>query len=295
MLVLFSFLALGVLCAKLGFLDEHTRGKLNKIVLNICAPAMVFNSVLRMSYSYSIGDILTLLGEATIFNALMVLLSFVFAALFYRKRAGKRTLQFMSAFGNCVFMGFTVVASIYGDGAVFLAAICSIPFNVFSFSVGVFILGGKQKEPLWKLLLNPPFLANIISLLLFLLPVDAPEPVLEIFESLGGMVVPLSMMLVGAALAAMPVKDVFTDTAVYLLALAKLILAPLAVFVICRLFIRDSLFLGIIVISAAMPSASISPILAMEYGGDPTLASQGVFLTTLFSLLTIPLLLSLLL
>ena len=75
MFVLFCFLAVGVLCSRAGFADEHTCGKLNKIVLNICAPAMVFSSVLNSEYTYQLKDILGFLLYSLLCNLLLLVLA----------------------------------------------------------------------------------------------------------------------------------------------------------------------------------------------------------------------------
>ena len=294
MAVLFCFLAVGVLCSRAGFLDGHACGKLNKLVINICAPAMVFNSVLSSEYTYAAGDLLALFGYAVIFNGVMILCALALSALLFRGHPDRGTYAYMLAFGNCVFMAFTVMASLFGDGAVFLGAVCSLPFNMLSFSVGIMMIGGR-KGFRWKKLVNPPFLSILAAMVLFLFPVDAPDSVLEIVSGLGGMVVPLSMILIGASLSSAPLKEIFGEKRLWLLCLGKLVIAPLAVFFICRELIADSLFLNVIVISAVMPTATVSPILAAEYGGNPGLAARGVFVTTICSLFTIPLLLSVLL
>ncbi|MCD8129175.1 MAG: AEC family transporter [Oscillospiraceae bacterium] len=297
MFMLFCFLAVGVLCSKVGYLDDHSRQKLNKLILNICAPAMVLNAILTTESSYSVGDILTLLLDAAAFNIIMLLTALLLMLLLFRKNPARRTYQFMMSFGNSVFMGFAVMAALYGDEAVFLGSICSIPFNVLSFSVGIMIISGKAQNvrQFFKMLLNPAFIANIVAFLLFLFHVSAPAVVTDTLGYLGDMVIPLSMMVIGVSLSTMPLKSIFSDWHVYLLCVCKLFISPLVVFLVCRLFIHDTMFLNIITISAVMPTASISPILSSEYGGDVTVASKGVFITTLCSLVTVPVMRALLL
>ena len=96
------------------------------------------------------------------------------------------------------------------------------------------------------------------------------------------------MILIGAALGRMSVRAIFGNGLSYAVCAVKLIVAPLVIFAIFRLFVKDMLMLGIFTIIAAMPSASISPILCAEYGGDSEFASRTVFLTTVLSLATIP-------
>lgn len=294
--VLFAFLAVGLLCAKLGWLDEHGGKSLNKLVLNVFAPCIVLASVLSTELVYAVGDIMTLLWQGAALNALQLALGFVCALIFFRRDKNRSQFHLLTAFGNTVFMGFPVVASILGDDAIFLASMCSIPFNLFIYSIGVLLAGGKGSLKQFLLrLLNPPFLANFVGLALFLLPIRAPEPVIEVFDSLGGMVVPLSMMLIGMSLARLSLRAIFSDWRVYVLAGCRLLLAPVVIFLVMRLFVRDALFLDLFVILAAMPCASVLPILCGEYGGDEALASKCVFVTTLLSLATVPLMLGILL
>lgn len=294
--VLFAFLAVGLLCAKLGWLDEHGGKSLNKLVLNVFAPCIVLASVLSTELEYAVGDIMTLLWQGAALNALQLALGFVCALIFFRRDKNRSQFHLLTAFGNTVFMGFPVVASILGDDAIFLASMCSIPFNLFIYSIGVLLAGGKGSLKQFLLrLLNPPFLANFVGLALFLLPIRAPEPVIEVFDSLGGMVVPLSMMLIGMSLARLSLRTIFSDWRVYVLAGCRLLLAPVVIFLVMRLFVRDALFLDLFVILAAMPCASVLPILCGEYGGDEALASKCVFVTTLLSLATVPLMLGILL
>lgn len=294
--VLFAFLAVGLLCAKLGWLDEHGGKSLNKLVLNVFAPCIVLASVLSTELEYAVGDIMTLLWQGAALNALQLALGFVCALIFFRRDKNRSQFHLLTAFGNTVFMGFPVVASILGDDAIFLASMCSIPFNLFIYSIGVLLAGGKGSLKQFLLrLLNPPFLANFVGLALFLLPIRAPEPVTEVFDSLGGMVVPLSMMLIGMSLARLSLRAIFSDWRVYVLAGCRLLLAPVVIFLVMRLFVRDALFLNLFVILAAMPCASVLPILCGEYGGDEALASKCVFVTTLLSLATVPLMLGILL
>lgn len=294
--VLFAFLAVGLLCAKLGWLDEHGGKSLNKLVLNVFAPCIVLASVLSTELEYAVGDIMTLLWQGAALNALQLALGFVCALIFFRRDKNRSQFHLLTAFGNTVFMGFPVVASILGDDAIFLASMCSIPFNLFIYSIGVLLAGGKGSLKQFLLrLLNPPFLANFVGLALFLLPIRAPEPVTEVFDSLGGMVVPLSMMLIGMSLARLSLRAIFSDWRVYVLAGCRLLLAPVVIFLVMRLFVRDALFLDLFVILATMPCASVLPILCGEYGGDEALASKCVFVTTLLSLATVPLMLGILL
>ena len=282
MLVLLIFICIGVLCSKLNFIDEHGSAALNKLVLYVCGPLLIIKSVLNVEFTYGISDVLMLI----VYSVILMLLALVIGG----KSPLRGVFSLVTAFGNVFFMGVPVVTALYGDNAVFLLSICVMPFNFFIFSVGIFLILGRsgQKIPWKKLLLNPSLYATIIALPIFFLQIALPGPVVEVCNYLGQMVVPISMILIGAALGRMSLKSIFNNGLSYAVCAIKLVVTPIAVFFLLRLFVKDPLILGLLTVVAAMPSASISPILCAEYGGDSAFASRCVFLTTLLSLATVP-------
>ena len=290
MLVLLIFICIGVLCSKLKFIDEQGSTALNKLVLYVCGPLLIIKSVLNVEFTYGISDVLMLILYSVILMLLSLVIGVVSARLFCGKSPLRGVFSLVTAFGNVFFMGVPVVTALYGDNAVFLLSICVIPFNFFIFSVGIFLILGKsgQKIPWKKLLLNPSLYATIIALPIFFLHIELPGSVVEVCNYSGQMVVPISMLLIGAALGRMTLKDIFNHGLSYAVCAVKLIVTPLVAFAVLRLFVKDPLILGLLTVVAAMPSASISPILCAEYGGDSSFASRCVFLTTLLSLATAP-------
>ena len=290
MLVLLIFICIGVLCSKLNFIDEQGSAALNKLVLYVCGPLLIIKSVLNVEFTYGISDVLLLILYAVILMLLALVIGVVSARLICGKSPLRGVFSLVTAFGNVFFMGVPVVTALYGDSAVFLLSVAVIPFNFFIFSVGIFLILGKsgQSIPWKKLLLNPSLYATIIALPIFFLQIKLPDPVVEVCNYSGQMVVPISMILIGAALGRMSLKDIFGHGLCYAVCGVKLILMPLAAFALLRVFVKDPLVLGLLTVVAAMPSASISPILCAEYGGDSAFASRSVFLTTLLSLATVP-------
>jgi len=297
MIVLFAFIGVGLLCQKLHFIDQHTSGKLNKLVLHIFAPCLILHAVFESELSYAASDLILLIFYGIIYNTITLLVSFLIAKLTRRGKPDERTHWFLMAYSNCVFMGYPVVAAIFGNSAVFLASICCVPYNIFLYTFGALILGGKGKSfrEFLRILLNPAFFATMISLIIFFTRISVPQPVVDIFGSLGNMVTPLAMMLIGVSLGSMSLKVIFADFRVYIVSIARLLIHPVVIYFVFRCFVHDALFLNLFVIFASMPCASISPVFCTEYGGDSPLASKSVFITTLCSLITVPVLLSVLL
>ncbi len=290
MLVLLVFICVGVLCSKLHIIDEKGSACINQLVLYICGPLLIIKSVQNVQLAYGVRDILMLIVYSVILQLIALLIGVVSAVICCKKPI-RGVFSLVTAFGNVFFMGVPVVTALYGDNAVFLLSICVIPFNLFIFTVGIYLIlgSGGQKIPWKKLLINPSLYATLIALPIFFFRIELPSTVQDIIGYLSQMVVPLSMILIGASLGRMSLKRIFGNGRAYAVCAFKLILIPLAVFAILRNIVKDPQILGMMTVVAAMPSASISPILCAEYGGDSDFASRSVFLTTIASIVTIPL------
>ena len=127
--------------------------------------------------------------------------------------------------------------------------------------------------------------------------IDIKVPIIieKIFTMVGNETIPFSMMLIGSSLALIPIKDVFSEYKTYILVFLKLIIVPVIVHYISRIIVKDETILGFLTISAALPSASIIVMLTSGYKDKNKVAAQGVFITTIMSIITLPIILKLLL
>lgn len=296
MVVLFIYIFVGFLAAKFKIIDDDTVKKVNKVLLYIGQPAMIISSVLDTKIVMDIGDVVLLFCLAMIMQILLLLFGFVFTPVFVRKKADRGLFKFMIAFGNTGFMGIPVITALFGDDAAFLASICLIPFFIFVYSVGIILLRGKAKgeKMNFSFLLNPALTSTFIAIVLFFAKLPIPREVMDAASGLAGMLIPVSMVIIGANLGMSAFSDFYADLRMYALSFVKLIVSPILMFFICRLFITNEVFLGVIVVSAAMPVAVLASMLSTEYGTDVRVASRGVFVSTLLSLITIPFVLNLL-
>ncbi len=296
MIVLFIYILVGFIAAKAGKVDDDTVKKINKVLLYIGQPFMIISSVLDTELNMSLGDVGELFLLACVMQILLLVFAYVFTPMFVRKKADRGLFKFMIAFGNVGFMGIPVISALFGPGAVFMASICLIPFFLASYSIGVIQLKGRAKgEKIdFRFLLNPAIIATVIAVILFFIKLPLPKELMEASSGLAGILIPLSMVVIGANLGMSRFSELLVDWRMYVLCLVKLVLSPVLMFFICRLFVSNETYLGILVVSAAMPVAVLASMLSTEYGTDIHVASRGVFMTTLLSLITIPAVLNIL-
>jgi len=292
--ILFILLALGYAGCKLNALTPDTGKVLTKLVLNITLPSTILASV--------IGGNLSIDGGETAFFMLFVLFAFFIyivvafpIARTLSKDKGMRGLfTACIVFGNVAFMGLPVASAIFGPGAIFYIALFNVPFWIAIFSYGVLLVSGKSDSFQLKLLLNPVLIASVLVIPIALSGLRAPDIVVSALELTGSITTPASMLIIGVMLAQAPIKNVFIKWQFYLLSFVKLILLPILVWFIFRPFIANETMLGVIVVLSAMPTASLAAIFAIEYDNNPITASSTVFLTTMLSGITIPLIVFLL-
>lgn len=291
-LVLFLLTGVGFFCRRAGILNQNSVSSLSKFLLNICIPAMIIYSM-QIPFSQSIAEKSgTLIFAALCYYVIAFAVCFVTPYILRCKKEEYGVFRFMTMFSNSMFMGFPILSMFFGPEAIFYAAIFNIPFTLLTYSVGIWILrsgeGGISFS--WKLLLNAAFLSTFVGILFFVTSFLIPDPFYGALGLLSDITTPMSLVVTGGFLASLETKAIFSNVRQSFAAGIRLLIIPALAFAVCSLFITDPLILGITVVTAGMPAAVNTVILAEEHDARPDIAAQGVFISTLLCILTIPLL-----
>ena len=202
--------------------------------------------------------------------------------------------RLVTAFGNVGFVGLPVVAAIFGDEMVFFASLANIPFNLVLYSIGAAQLSGSAGARFdWRKVLNMPVIATLLSVVLLLSRIHVPAVIADTISTLAGATIPLSMLIIGTSLGAISVRAALADWRVYVVSAVRLLVCPLLTWLVLRPFVSGAL-LGIPVLLAACPSAMVVTALCLQYDRADAFASKCIFLNTILSAVTIPLLIWLL-
>lgn len=288
-LILFFLIILGYFARKIKMFDDRVIKGMSDLVLNITLPAMIISSMNRQFSSEILGNVLTTLIIAVVFYAVSLLIAFIFVKIFGGKSSEKGIYKFALVFSNVGFMGYPVINAVFGPEALFYAAIYNLPFNFFLFTAGIFYVAEKGGIKFnRKMIINPGIISVVIGVLVFISPVKLPYAVSGTLDLLSSVTTPLSMIVIGGLLAKVHVREIFSNVRVYIYSLLRLLIIPFITWWALKFFNLSYLMAGIPIIMAAMPVAANSAILAEEYKGNSELASQIVFISTLLSLITIP-------
>lgn len=297
MVIMLIFLAIGTVAARRGIMDEEFTRRYTTFNLLIPQTGMILSSILGTEATLSVAEIGSILGYGFLMYAILIALGLLVPVLYRCKPEDKGVYSFMTIFGNVGFLGIPVAKSLFGPEAALYAGLLNIPFNLLAYTVGVAMMarGRGEKGINWKRLVNLPLIVSLASVVLLCFHVKLTGAVGSAAEMLGDMILPGSMMIIGASLGQQKLRDVFGDWRIYLFAPMRLVVVPVVLWSVLHLIVQNEVFLGTMVLLGAMPAAAFATMLSIEYGGNVKMASKGVFVTTVLSAVTIPLVVGLLL
>lgn len=296
MVVLFLMMALGYVANKTRVMTLEGNKGLSKLVNCITNPCNILYAALCNDHALSNRDVLVVVGLACGMYIFLTLLAQVVPILLRVPKAQKGQYKFMMIFSNVGYMGIPVISAIYGNNAVFYLSIIIMVFYVFIYTYGIYLIRGGQGEEGFKLkeLVTPMMISSILGLAFYLLNVRMPAVLTDTMDALRQVTTPCAMLIIGCALAAVPLGSIFSNWRLYVVSLLKLLVIPIGSYYLLRPLVLDPVVLGVFVAVMGMPIASNFTMLSAQYDRDQKLAAASVFITTLLSVATIPLLMALL-
>lgn len=289
--MIFGIVLVGLFAAKRNLWAGELDRKLSVFIMNISMPALILASVMGKDLAFENSELIALAVVAVVNYVVLIGLAYLIPHLFKVNKARLGICRFMLAFGNVSFIGYPVCDAVFGSKAVFCASVLNIPFNLLVFTIGVsFINGGKAKSAFSpKLILSPCVIASLIAVVIAVARIQMPTPVGQWFHLLGDLTTPCALLIIGSSLSHIPVRDMFGNRFVYSMTVLRLIILPLAVGGVLALMGVNPFVSDVAVVLSAMPVATNGIMLCLQYGKDERVMTQGLFFTTLMSVVTIPL------
>ncbi len=290
MVVLFLMVVLGYALCKLGYMCEAFDQKLSSIVIDVTCPALILSSVMGSELPDR-SLILPLLGVGFLTYVLLLVYGFGIPRLITKNHDDQGMIGFALMFANVGFIGYPIVASIFGPTAVFYAALLNMPNTFFIFTAGVMLVKGEYSlrsiNP--KLLFSPSMIAAFIAAFIVIFGVHAPDFIARPVTMVGNVTVPASLMIIGSSMARLPLREIVGSPKVYVASFLRLAVVPLSVYFLFRLCGVSDVVNNINTVVIAMPVASFGTMFCMKYGRNPSLMTEMTFVTTVASIFTIPL------
>ena len=278
-LLLFLYMLCGFIVSKLSIIREDNRGVLVRLLMDVAMPMMVLNAFNKPTSREEILSSLWVIGIALA----GCLLSWMIGYFLWRKQPEnkRKVLMYASMFSNAGNAGLPIISLVFGPTGVFYGSMYLIPPRILQWTVGLgFFVKPEKGGWVKNVLLNP--------MVLMITNRQIPGVFGTAIANLGSMTAPLSMILIGATLAHMDWK-MLLDKTVLFTSFFRLIAFPLLAAVLLKLFHSDAMTMNLCVILLAMPVASNTAAMAERYGGDYVFASACVSVSTLLSVITVPL------
>lgn len=283
---MFLMMAAGFGLVKAGKLTPEAVPQMTNLLLTVVLPCMLVDS-LQIERTQALLDVM---GYAFLLLAVLYVLYCLLTAPLFRRQppATGKALRFGVLYGNVGFMGLPLIQMVLGEQAMVYGVINLIIFNLFNWSQGVVLMGGRKQISLKQAVLNPGILGIIAAMLLFFCGITLPSMVGNAVNFLGSMNTPLAMVIIGAQMAQADWQAIFRNRSILLACLLKLVAMPLlTALVLYPLHPEPDLYCTLVLL-AGVPTASITAMFAQRYGQDVATSAQMVTLTTLLSILTLP-------
>lgn len=282
---MFIMMGIGYIFYKKKLTNDSIVSGLSNLLLYLATPATLINSFLQ---EYSPEKIPNLLFSF-VATALIYLVGIILAEILYKKEDGVD--KFGVVFSNAGFIGIPLVSGVFGNAAVFYLAPVIVMFYVFAFTYGIYIMSCDIKEvKIKKIITNPCIVSAVVGILIFLCQIKLPSPILGSISGFAGLNTPLAMLVLGAHVARGNLKDIFTNIRAYKLSILRGIVMPIITIILFKFVPAQWMEVKtILFISLSAPIGALSPVFAMMYDKDAVYGAQSVCLSTLLSVILLPL------
>ena len=303
---LFLFMIPGFILRKLKLIDGTFSKNLSLLVLYIAQIALLIHSYIIEFKPEVLSGILQVFIVSFLIHSIL----FIIARNLFIKapESAKKVLQFGLIFSNAGYMGIPVINDVFGPDFTIYATIYVVWFNIFAFSLGRLIYTGDKKYMSFKeAIINPAVIPIIIGFIIFItgggtwIQNIIKEPTVlgsgvkvfyDVFTTLKNMVAPATMLVIGARLADINFKGILKDKYMYPFVVLRLLVLPAIIFVLLKvlnvLSLIDTTSMSILLILSSTPAAALTSMFAELYEGDSPYAGKLVALTTVLSVITMP-------
>ncbi|MBQ3409808.1 AEC family transporter [Candidatus Saccharibacteria bacterium] len=289
-------IALGFLLGRLKLISTDTNKQLVNLLLTVFMPAALFSafpetyddSTAKLFYSGLIAGIVVMLAMA-------FLAKLIFTKLIYKGELRFES-QFAFIFNNATFLGYPIVVNTFGDSGVIAYCGFIIAFNIALFSYGVYLFERKiDRKALTRIIKNPNILAVLAGMVIFLAGLKLPEFVTDSVSLVGSATTPLSVICIGFMLSRADFKKLIRRWRLILTATIQLIIGPVLTFIIVSLLRFPAEVIAVCTLIQTLPTATSLSLFATKYGGNEIESSELVAISTVLSVITMPLMVWLLL
>lgn len=283
--MLFLLMGTGIAAVKTDVLKPEGKQTLSNLLVYLVVPAMIVNSY-RMEFSMEIlHNLLASFGMSLL--ALLIGTGITLALTARRKDSRTPIFRFACIFSNAAYMGFPLISALFGSEGLLYASAYVTVFNILLWTMGYGFVSGSSDPK--EVLHTPVLYAMVIGLCIYLLQIPVPQLIAQPLELMANMTTPLSMVITGMLLAAGDLGCIVRSKPVWKLAAVRMLLIPAVCLAVFGLLGFRSMTAQVVLLLECCPSAAITSVFAVQFGHDESFAAGSVVLTTLLSIVALPL------
>ncbi len=285
-------MTLGFILRKTGIIDARMQKGLSDMLLMAILPfSILASSNYEKTPEVTEGMQIVLVAALVYYLFSLIAMRLLSKKLPFEEKE-KRVFVTMTVFANTGFVGFPLMSALYGNAGLLMAVVFNLAYNLFMYTYGIHLLSGKTGS-IRRILTNPVNIASILAILIFVSPFRFPSYVSGPIDLIAAMTVPLSMIIIGSNLAAMPFTKVLTDPKSYLISFVRLILLPGLVLAGMYIAFRSASMTletaAVAVLMCALPCGSMNVILSEKYDCAPEFAARATVQSMLLCMGSLPL------
>ena len=288
--ILFLLIFAGFIAVKTGAIKPEGRKVLSDLLVYLIMPCMILNSYFMELNAEMLSNLFLSFGLSTFLLLLAVVISIL--VTLRRKDDNKKIIRFACTFSNAGYMGIPLIQALYGTEGTFYASAFLTMFNVLLWTVGCVMVNDKvkPKEIIKSILSTPVLYGVVLGIIIYLCRIPVPNFIVQPVAAIGNMNTPISMLIIGMIIAGSNMKFILLNKDIWFTIAIRMVLIPAISVALFYLFGFSGMTAKVVLIQAACPTAAITSVFAIRYGHNEDVAAGAVVLTTLFSIITLPLL-----
>ena len=288
-IILFLLIGCGFVAVKTGVLKQEGKQTLSNLLLYLVVPAMIVHSYMMEFSEEILHNLLAAFGMSVL--AILIGTAITLLLTAHRKDRRAPIFRFACVFSNAAYMGFPLISALFGaEGLLYASAYVTV-FNILLWTMGYGMVSGSSnpKEVARSLLHTPVLYAMVVGLAVYLLQIPVPNLIAQPIDLLSGMNTPLSMLITGMLIAAGDLKSIVCDQHIWKLAALRMVLIPAVCVAVFALLGFHGMSAQVVLLLECCPAAAITSVFAVQFGHEERFAAGSVVLTTLLSIVTLPL------
>lgn len=303
MVIIFILIGVGMLLYRRNMLSEATSKQISGIIINVTNPALLICSAFEDGPKVSLGGLSIALAAYAAVFVILIALSFLIPYILGVPKKLHYAYQMLTIFGNVGFIGIPLASAVLGSESLIFVSIFNLLFNLLIYTLGMSMLekaaslqaaegeispAGRHTSGRLQKLVNAGTISAAVTILCYLGDFHVPVILSSTLTYMGRATTLLSMLVLGVSVAQMAPKDIFSHPKLYVFTLLRQILVPIGCVLLMRGLIDNKLILNTMLLMVAVPAANMPLMFAKQMDMETESISQGIILTTVLSLVTVP-------